>query len=98
MDNLEKVKEIEAAATKVKNARSRINSLNKVIENSSGYKTEYRIRNIQSEVTILADGDITALILELEQKRLQLAEKELDELLNGDVNRIKAMLNKEEAE
>jgi hypothetical protein len=92
MDNLEKVKEIEEAASKVRSARSRINYLNKVIENSSVYKTEYKIRNIQSEVTILADNDITALILELEEKRLKEAEKKLDNLLNGDVKKLKACL------
>jgi hypothetical protein len=94
MDNLEKVREIEAAATKVKNSRSRINSLNRIIASSSNRKIEYRVENSQLEVTIEGDNDITALILELEEKRLKVAEQELDELLNGDINRIEAMLKR----
>jgi len=94
MDNLEKANLVEGAALKVKNTKRKINELEKVISNSDNYKTEYRIKNIQAEVSILADSDIMSLILELEQKRLKVAENELDQLLNGDVNKIKAMLNK----
>lgn len=73
MDNLEKVKEIEAAATKVKKSRSRINSLNRIIASSSDRKIEYRVENSQLEVTIEGDNDITALILELEEKKTKVS-------------------------
>ncbi|WP_294377755.1 hypothetical protein [uncultured Clostridium sp.] len=53
------------------------------------------LKGFNQDININADGELIQLMILTEHARIEKAEKELDELLNGDVNRIKNMLNEE---
>lgn len=97
MDNLEK-------ATLINKLASGINQHKENIEGLKDRQIKFRDNEgatialncyYNFGASIEADETLIECMIVQEKARLSKAEKELDELLNGDVNRIKAMLNKD---
>lgn len=98
MSNLEKAKLITSLSAEIKKHTENIEELNKrqkkFREGEKAYISLHCYWNF--ETNIEADEVLIECMIVNEKVRLSKAEKELDELLNGDVNRIKDMLNMEQ--
>lgn len=100
MDNLEKTKQASKLAADIEKYKNDISKIKSAIES---FGNEYRHSGLKlidgNFVTELpVNKDIFDLLLLQAEGRLRSKEIELDKLLNGEINKIKSLLEEREAE
>jgi len=94
MNNIARANEIYKLANKVEGHKNRIKGLkerfSRFVNGDSATITLSCYFN--QDVHIEADEDLIDFLVLAEEGRLEIAEQELNELLNGDLNRVKACL------
>lgn len=98
MDNIARAKEVNKAANKVEKHKGNVERLkNRFKYFVNGEKVTITVSNDYNQaVRIEADEDSFDSLILAEEGRLDIAEQELNELLNGDIDRIKAYLEGKE--
>lgn len=91
MDNLKKAEKIRIAASRLQCEIDKLAKLESIYKESKTMACT--IENDRYSVSFRTDETIPISIIELQKTRVKTASNELDELINGNVNRIKELLN-----
>lgn len=83
---------IETHNDNIKDLKTRSDIYKKEKENHEDNRFRILLRGFNSDICIEADEDLIEFIILAEHCRLENTQKELDELLNGDVNKFKKCL------
>jgi len=89
MNNIEKVKKSQALVSRIENFTDKVNSLENILDDSKRYSVTAQIDCNSNRVHVTLGPSYIKMFIEEYRRLKEISEKELDQLLNGETDKLK---------